>query len=720
MYPSSEICPREEFIVDSYRSEKSGDDVIVSDPYRWMEDVESPRTVKWIDYQVGLFEGFMNSHCAEERNFLKKKLTERWNFERYSCPFKRGGAYYFFHNSGLQNQSVLYTQVVLDEEKEIMLDPNLLSEDGTVALGNIAFSEDGTHFAYSLARSGSDWNNIHIKNVSSKQDLPEILEWVKFSNIAWDHKNEGFFYCRYSPPKKFMNVTDTTFDRGTEVDVVENQMVYYHRLNSSQSDDVLVFKDSMHPKWMFGVEVTDCGKYLILSISESCEPVNRIYLIDITQCIPNYHSQAEIYKLIDNFEAEYDYVTNEGTKFWFKTNLNAPNYRVICVDISSPSQENWIEVIPHSDAVLTFVSCVDEDKLIVSSLQDVKEGLKIYSLEGSVLKEILEPSILTVSGLTGKKNQSEFFYKLTSFVQPGEIRRFDLKSFDSSVFLQTKIDGLTPENFIVKQVFYSSKDGTRVPMFIVHPKDIEMNGENPVLLYGYGGFNISLTPSFSVSRWTFCDLFNGVLAIPNLRGGGEYGQRWHHGGTKLNKQNVFDDFIAAAEYVVSEKFTKAEKIAINGGSNGGLLVAACLNQRPDLYGCAISQVGVLDMLRFHKFTIGHAWCSDYGNAEENPNEFDALYAYSPLHNVNAAKAYPSVLITTADHDDRVVPLHSFKYAATLQHLVGSKDYQKNPLLIRIEVKAGHGAGKPLQKTIEEIADVYAFISYSLKAPVNMQ
>eukprot|EP00475_Leptophrys_vorax_P015929 TRINITY_DN22315_c0_g1_i1.p1 TRINITY_DN22315_c0_g1~~TRINITY_DN22315_c0_g1_i1.p1 ORF type:complete len:766 (-),score=203.36 TRINITY_DN22315_c0_g1_i1:48-2345(-) len=714
-------------VVEKFQSAKHGT-VEVRDPYRWLEDEEGKNTKEWIDAQVSLFDEYMAQNCAETSELLKKELTNRWMFERYSCPFKRGSRYYFYHNSGLQNQSVLYGKKSLDDEKYVVLDPNSWSADGTVALGTTAFSEDGKFMAYSQSKSGSDWNTIKVMNVEDLIDLPDLLDWVKFSSIAWLHSGDGFFYCRYPKPKKFEAAGGEDASKGTEVEKAANQMIFYHKLGTPQEDDVLIHRDPENPEWMFGVEVSDCGKYLIISVSESCEPANRVFYIDLESSkLEKDQSSFSIVKVIDSFEAEYSYITNEKTKFWFKTNLKAPNYKVISMTIEEGKEVERKDVIPHSESCLVnYVFCVNEDKLVVSLLRDVKEELRLYDLNGNHLETALEPSVLAVVGVSGRKNHSEIFIKVSSFVIPGMIYRMDLKESLKLKhnFLETRVNGLNSDEFVEKQVFVESKDGTKVPMFIVHRKNLVLNGQNPTLLYGYGGFNISLTPYFSVVRWSWVDIFDGVFAMANLRGGGEYGQEWHHSGTKLKKQNVFDDFHSCAEYLIKENYTCTPKLAVEGGSNGGLLIGACVNQRPDLYACGVAHVGVMDMLRFHRFTIGHAWCSDYGNADTNPEEFDALYAYSPVHNIQKVKSenapvpsrFPAVLAATADHDDRVVPLHSLKYMATLQYELGES--LPGPFLIRIEVKAGHGAGKPLTKTIQENAQILAFMGHITQSPAK--
>eukprot|EP00164_Ancoracysta_twista_P001386 GFYU01001808.1.p1 GENE.GFYU01001808.1~~GFYU01001808.1.p1 ORF type:complete len:731 (-),score=242.18 GFYU01001808.1:192-2330(-) len=696
------VARRDDTVVDDFFGTK------VADPYRWLENPASTseETQEWMAAQNKITEGFFDG--CDARGPFKDRLTQLLNYNRYTCPVKRGNAYYYSKNDGLQNQYVMYQQKSLDGESTVFLDPNKLSEDGTTSLGSSKFSKSGDLFAYSLSHSGSDWKTLYVKNVETGKDLDDKLEWVKFSSMAWTHDDKGFYYARYPTPESLKDSDDPEKQRGTETDAAKDQKVYYHRVGTPQSEDVLIFEAPPgEEKWLFGVEVSDDGKYLIITIYESCDPVNRFYYADISAGpIPAADS---VVKLIDNFDAAYDYITNEGTVFYLKTNLKAPKYKLITIDLSSPAQENWKEIIPEKDDVLEAVTCANNTMLPVIYMHDVKQIFQIYDFEGKLVTDVALPSAGSVGGLAARKEDCELFYSFTSFLYPGTIYRYNFETNTSTVFRESELKGFDPEPYKTEQVFYPSKDGTKIPMFIVSRKDVQMDGTNPVLLYGYGGFSISLTPSFSVTRLLWIQHLGGVLAIPNLRGGGEYGEDWHVAGTKEKKQNVFDDFQCAAEYLISEKYTSAQKICIQGGSNGGLLVGACVNQRPDLYGAAIAQVGVMDMLRFHKFTIGYAWVSDFGSSEDKDG-FEYLHKYSPLHNIRPGKKYPSLLLTTASHDDRVVPAHSFKFMAELHHQLRDDPAQTNPLLIRIDTKAGHGAGKPTTKIIEEASDMYGFIA----------
>jgi prolyl oligopeptidase len=680
------------------------------DPYRWLEDPDSDETRAWVNAQNETFQGFIQK--SPDREKLKNCLTELYNYPKRGCPFKRGDYYYYYRNDGLQNQYVLYQQESLEAEARVFLDPNLLESDGTAALGVTSFAESGKYFAYGVKRSGSDWQTIHIKNALTGENLTDQIDWVKFSSIAWTHDDRGFFYARYPKPSSVGKEA-----AGSEIDVNLNHQVYYHRLGTSQDSDVLIYNTPDEPKWMFGVEVTTDGRYLILTISKSTAPINKLYYVDLTNFDPCREEDVfgfPVVKLIDNWDAQYEYVANDGTIFYLKTNLNAPRSKLISIDIEHPEEEKWKVLIPESEDVMSYLLCFDETRLIACYIHHVKDVLMLYNLaDGRFERELPLPCPGTVTEISGRRKDKEIFFAYTSFLYPSSIFRFDYSQEGCGIlFHETKVPGFDPSLFTTEQVFYRSKDGTQVPMFIVSRKSIPRDGSAAFYLYGYGGFSISIQPTFSVFRVVFMSHYDIGLAIPNIRGGGEYGEDWHNAGILEKKQNVFDDFCAAAEYLIENKYTSANRLAISGGSNGGLLVGACINQRPELFGCAISQVGVLDMLRFHKFTIGHAWTADYGCAD-NPEEFKFLIKYSPLHNVQADKIYPATLLTTGDHDDRVVPLHSYKFIATLQHLVGRKPEQTKPLMIRVEVKAGHGAGKPTAKVIEETADIYAFIALNL-------
>ncbi|XP_055907432.1 prolyl endopeptidase [Eupeodes corollae] len=680
----------------------------VKDVYRWLEDPDAAETQAYVDAQNKISQPFLEN--CEQWQKINTKLTKLWNYPKYGIPAKHGDFYYFHKNSGLQNQSVLYQQETLSSEPKVFLDPNALSADGTIALSQTSFSDDGKYFAYGLSESGSDWIKIKTRDVATCKDFDEVLEKVKFSSIAWTKDNKGFFYGRYPDQA---GKTD-----GSETQQNENQKLYYHRIGEPQEKDVLCAEFPEQPSWRIGSGVTDCGKYVILSIVKDCRD-NILYYADLEKA-GEIKSKLEIHEIITKFESDYDVITNTGSKIFLRTNKNAPNYRVICIDLENPAEENWTTLIPeHEKDVLDSVMCVDGNKLLLEYIRDVKSVLQAHSLETGELIRKFDIDIGTIGSISGEKKYSEIFYSFTSFLTPGKIYRFDFAkpNEEPTLFREIKLnlEGFNSNDYKVEQKFYPSKDGTKVPMFIIR-KNKETVEPRPCLLYGYGGFNISIQPSFGIVGLMFIDTFDGVLAYPNIRGGGEYGEKWHNSGRLLNKQNVFDDFQASAEYLIENNYTSKDRIVIQGGSNGGLLVGACINQRPDLFAAAVAQVGVMDMLRFHKFTIGHAWCSDYGNPSEKEH-FDNLLKYSPLHNVHTPKdaneEYPSTLIQTADHDDRVSPLHSLKFAAALQEAVKKSDIQKKPILLRVYSKAGHGAGKPTTKRIEEATDILTFMYKSL-------
>ncbi|MBD2075751.1 S9 family peptidase [Phormidium sp. FACHB-592] len=655
----------------------------VADPYRWLEDPDSDETKAWIEAENKLTFGLLETIPARDR--LKQRLTQLWNYEKYGIPFKQGERYFYFKNDGLQNQSVLYTLKALEDEPVVLLDPNTLSEDGTVALSGLSISEDGQHLAYGLSTSGSDWQEWKVRAVETGTDTDDRVQWVKFSGASWTHDGKGFFYSRYDEP-----------DEKSKLEAVNYyQKLYYHRLGTPQSDDTLIYERPDQKDWGFGGGVSEDGRFLIISVWLGTDPRNLVFYKDLT--IAN----APIVELISTFEASYSFIDNDGDRFWFSTDLEAPRSRVVAIDTTNPDRAHWQEVIPQAAETLEGVGILN-NQFVASYLKDAHSQVKLFDLNGTPIRDVEFPGLGSVGGFGGKRYDTETFYSFTSFTTPATIYRYDLVKNESHVFRQPNVD-FNPDDYETKQVFYSSKDGTQIPMFIVHKKGLVLDGTNPTFLYGYGGFGVSLTPSFSVSTLVWLEM-GGILAEPSLRGGGEYGEDWHQAGTKLKKQNVFDDFIAAAEWLIDHKYTSPQKLAIAGGSNGGLLVGACMTQRPELFGAALPAVGVMDMLRFHKFTIGWAWISEYGTPE-NADEFKALYAYSPLHNLKAGTAYPATLITTADHDDRVVPAHSFKFAAALQ----AAHKGDAPVMIRIETKAGHGAGKPTAKIIEESADKWAFL-----------
>jgi prolyl oligopeptidase len=660
---------------------------VVEDPYRWLEDDNSAETADWVKAQNRLTFGYLEK--LPYRDQIKKRLTELWDYPKYGTPFKEAGKFFFFKNNGLQNQSVMYTTADLAAEPKVLLDPNTLTTDGTAALTTAEVSNDGKYLVYQVAKSGSDWNEIFVKNVETGETLPDHILWVKFSGISW--YNNGFFYSAYDKP-----------DAGGELSKAnEFQKVYFHQLGTDQSADQLIVNDPNNPKHMFGAGMTDDKRFLLVSKSIGTHG-NALDFKDLSK------KNSGFINLMDKYEFEFNPVDNIGADLYVHTNYKAPKYRLIKIDTNKPEEVNWVEIIPEKKDVMESVHMI-AGKLVVNYMTDAHSKTEVYAYDGTLDHEIQLPGIGTVSAFSGKKDENIAFYSYTSFNTPGEIYKYDFTTKASSLYFRPEVK-FNPEDFEVKQEFYASNDGTKIPMFIVHKKGIELNGNNPTLLYAYGGFNISLTPSFSAARIAFMEQ-GGVLAVANLRGGGEYGEDWHLAGTKLKKQNVFDDFIAAAEYLISQKYTSSEKLAIQGGSNGGLLVGAVTNQRPDLFKVALPQVGVMDMLRFHKFTIGWAWAGDYGTSADSEEMFKYLYNYSPYHTIKKDTRYPAILATTADHDDRVVPAHTFKYMARLQEYGAGN---KLPLLVRIDSKAGHGAGKPTAKVIEEYTDVWSFVLYNLK------
>ncbi len=660
--------------------------VEVHDPYRWLEDDNSPEVKDWVQRQNAVTMPYL--HSLEGRERIKDRLTRLWNYERYGLPREEGGRYFFTKNDGLQDQSVVYMADSLRSEPQVLLDPNQWSEDGTISLGGWSVSDDGRFVAYALSDGGSDWRTVKVRDIARGEDLPDTLEWVKFSGMSWTKDGNGFYYSRYDAPKP-----------GDELDGVNKfQKLYYHRIGTPQSEDQLIYARDDQPDWGFGGSVSDDGRYLIVGVWKGTFQENNVAYLD------HEHPEQGVRDLFTGFKASYDFIGNEGPVMFFSTTDEAPKGRVIAVDTRHGNRVR--EIIPQSEDVLRGVSLVG-GRLICQYLKDARTVVKVFETDGTYVRDVEFPTIGTASGFGGHADDPETFYAFTSFTYPTTIYRYDVQTGESEIVFQPEVE-FDPARYITKQVFYRSKDGTRIPMFITHRKGIELDGDNPTLLYGYGGFNISLTPGFSVSRLVWLEM-GGVYAVPNLRGGGEYGKEWHEAGITTKKQNVFDDFIAAAEYLIDEGYTSSPRLAINGGSNGGLLVGACMTQRPELYGAAIPQVGVLDMIRYDLFTIGWAWRSDYGYPSKNREDFFANLRYSPYHNVREGMCYPATLITTADHDDRVVPAHSFKFAAALQHAQSRSPDCGNPILIRIETRAGHGAGTPISKSIEQIADQYAFL-----------
>jgi prolyl oligopeptidase len=675
--------------VDDYHGVKVGD------PYRWLEDLDSGETKAWVEAENKLTFGSLDQ--IPERTAIKARLTKLWNYERYGVPFKEGGRYFYTRNDGLQNQSVLYTVPTLNAPPRMLLDPNRLSSDGTVALAGNAVSGDGKLMAYGLAASGSDWEEWHVRDVATGKDLADVLKWVKFSGASWTSDGRGLFYSRYDEP-----------DEANKLAAVnEHHKVFFHRIGTPQSDDQLTYQAANKDQkgWIFNAQVTDDGRYLIIWAFPGASAENRIYYKDLQA------KDAPVVKLLDDAGVAQYFIGNEGPVMWFQTDRDAPRKRVVAIDTRAPEQKSWKVVVPEAPEALETCAVVNH-MVIASYLKDAHRMVKIYNAQGRLVRNPSLPGIGDAYGFTGRQKDKETFFAFTNFTTPTTIYRYDMLTGRTTVFRQPKVS-FSPTEYETKQVFYHSKDGTPVPMFITHKKGLKLDGHNPTLLYAYGGFDIAETPAFSVSNLVWMEM-GGVYVLANLRGGSEYGKEWHEAGMKAKKQNVFDDFIAAAEWLIANKYTSTPKLAIFGGSNGGLLVGAAITQRPELFGAAIPAVGVMDMLRFNKFTIGAAWQTEYGSPD-NPEDFKALYAYSPLHNIKPGTSYPPTLITTADHDDRVWPGHSFKFAATMQ----AAQAGPNPILIRIETKAGHGAGKPTTKQIAEVADRWSFLVRALNMNVRM-
>lgn len=655
----------------------------ISDPYRWLENDTTKETAEWVKQQNKVTQHYISQ--IPYRETIKNSLTDIWNYEKISAPYRKGDYYFYSKNNGLQNQSVIYYKKGLDAEEKVFLDPNKLSEDGTVSLGGLYFSNDYKHAAYTISRSGSDWNEIYVMDIETGSLTKDVIKWVKFSGAAW--RGNGFYYSRYDEPKGVSELSNQN----------QFQKVYYHKLGEDQSKDQLIFEDKKHPLRYFGADVSEDERYLYIYASEGTSG-SEILIQDLTK--PN----SKIELLLPGFDNNYAVIDNIDDKVLVLMDKGASNYKVVSIDPKNKEEKNWKTIISEQKELLEGARVVS-NKIYVTYLKDASNKVVEYSLEGKLLRNLELPGMGTVSFAPASKKDQFLFYSFTNFTTPGTIYKLDINSGVSTLYTKPNFK-LNTDNFETKQVWFTSKDGTKVPMFIVHKKGIKLDGNNPTLLYGYGGFNISLTPAFSVSNMYFMEQ-GGVYAQVSLRGGGEYGEEWHKAGMLDKKQNVFDDFISAAEFLIAEKYTSSARLAISGRSNGGLLIGACMTQRPDLFKVALPGVGVLDMLRYHKFTIGWGWAVEYGSSDKK-EQFDYLIKYSPLHNVKDSVNYPATLITTADHDDRVVPAHSFKFAATLQ----AKHKGKNPILIRIDEKAGHGAGKPTAKIIEEAADVWSFVFWN--------
>ncbi len=674
--------------VDDYHGTK------VADPYHWLEDANSPQTQAWVEVQNNVTFAYLRQ--LPSREGIKQRLTQLWDYEKYGVPFKEGGRYFFSKNTGLQNQSVVYTAPTLADQPVELLDPNQFSADGTVWLGSYHVSDDGRYVAYGLNTSGSDWTEWHVKEVATGHDLPDVLKWSKFSGAEWTKDNKGFYYSRYDAP-----------DEKTQLQSVNYyQKLYYHNVGTAQDKDILVYERKDEKEWGFRGNVTDDGKYLIIDVTHGTDPKNRIFYQPLDQVTISGTVTKE---LLRDADAHYVFVGNDGPVFYFSTNRDAARGRLVAIDTSkNPDRATELrEIIPQAEETLEGVSYVG-GCFVASYLKDAHAQVKVFGTDGKLLHEVKLPGLGTAVGFGGKPQDTETFFAFTTYTAPPTIFRYDVQTNDSSVVFAPKV-AFDPAQYTSEQVFYQSKDGTRVPMIISYKKGMERNGQNPTVLYGYGGFDISLTPAFSPANLAWMEM-GGIYAVPNLRGGGEYGEEWHLAGTKEHKQNVFDDFIAAAEYLTAEKYTSTPKLAISGRSNGGLLIGAAMTQRPDLFAAALPAVGVMDMLRFQKFTIGWGWASDYGSSDD-PEQFKTLYAYSPLHHMKPGVRYPATLVMTSDHDDRVVPAHSFKFAATLQ----ADQAADVPTLIRIETRSGHGGGgaRPTGKLIEEVADEWAFLGATL-------
>jgi len=659
----------------------------IDDPFRWLEDVDSADTKDWVKRQNKVTLDYLTT--ATRRNAIRDRLTELWNYERFGFPSKHGDHYLYTHNNGLQNQNILYVSDSLKAERKVLLDPNTLVADGTVALTGNVPSDDGKLLAYGLATAGSDWNTWRIRDIATGKDLDDKVEWVKFSLVSWTGDNAGFYYSRYDKPTSDSEFTGVNYF----------QKLYYHRIGTPQESDSLIYHRPDKKEWGFGGTVTDDNEYLILSVWRGTEKRNQIFFAKLKD--KSATGATEVTELLSGFESDYQFIGNDGSVFYFKTDNAAPKRRIIAIDVDNPGRGQWREIVPEAEETIESVSLFG-DRFFVTYLKDATSVVRQVTTSGKRLDALQLPSLGTVAGLGGKRTAKETFYSFTNYITPPTVVRLDLGDNTTSTWRQPKL-AFDPTDFVTEQVFFKSKDGTRLPMILSHKKGLEKNGKLPTLLYAYGGFNISIMPTFSPANLAWMEM-GGVYAVPNLRGGGEYGREWHEAGMLQKKQNVFEDFIAAAEYLITEKVTNSSKLAIQGRSNGGLLVGATMAQRPELFAVALPGVGVLDMLRFHKFTIGWAWVNEFGSSED-PEQFKTLMAYSPLHNLIPGRRYPATLITTADHDDRVVPGHSFKFAARLQACQSGL----KPTLIRIETSAGHGAGTPVSKLVDTAADTWAFV-----------
>lgn len=677
-------------VVDNYHGTP------VADPYRWLEELDSPQTQSWVAAQNKITDSLLTTLPLRAK--LKARLTELWNYPRIGLPKKEGGRVFYSRNSGLQNQAVFYVQDATRTEPRVLIDPNTLASDGTVALTATAVSRDGQWVAYGTAAAGSDWNEFRVRSVATGLDTDDVIKWVKFSGISWTNDHVGFFYSRYPAPQ-IVEGTGKTFGK------LEHQQLYYHRLGTAQERDVLIYSVPDQPQWFVGGGTTEDGRWLEITIRRGSSSENQLRVIDLGD--PRAPKlDAPVLSLADKFEAKFDVIGSDGAYLFVLTNLDAPRNRLIKIDTKAPARTNWQTLIAETKDVIESVDLIG-GKFVVRVMRDASNRLLVFARDGRALGGIDLPAIGTVAGVSGRDEETELFYSFSSFTTPTTNYRYDLLAAQGGVFQAPQV-AFDPSNYETTQVFYGSKDGTKIPMFITHKKGLKLDGTAPTLLYAYGGFNISLTPTFSVANLAWLEQ-GGIYALPNLRGGGEYGKDWHEAGTKERKQNVFDDYIAAAEWLSANHYTSPAHLVLSGGSNGGLLVAAVINQRPDLCRVAWPAVGVMDMLRFHKFTVGFAWTSDYGSSD-TPEGFRYLSAYSPLHTVKMGGHYPAVLVTTADHDDRVHPGHSFKYTAAMQAGVAP---EAGPVLVRIETKAGHGAGKPTSKIIDEAADKLAFALHFL-------